>query len=716
MTFNIKLHKLKNKISIYEINTGAVNDSMIIVNIYKGINDDPILNGGTYHYLEHMLGAYFEINTYGSFYDHLLNINGTTISNYLHIFKKFKFDTNICEMLLNNIISFITCTSFDNDIMENEKWMVNNEITSKLYETYLLNIFFIYEQIKTNRIYSTFGSNKSLDKEVLMNCKLNLRGSDYAIYFVNLQQKIVNKYINKFSNITFPKNKKYFEIPLIKKMKGKYILNIKDLKKNMGIILMNIDCELLMYLNIALNDYNLIEYNGMLYSIYVYHDFIYISLNDIFNISLDINTSITTFIEVFIYFLQIAFPMEIEVKPITIMHFNSIVHTTPELTYLRNNNILDAFNKFKSQFIPKQYNKFDFIFVNISHDIIDVDSYNADCNLYYKLSPYKFDILINIDNIITSINKLNSFEINIDYIKYTINANIFTSNDKSVFLIIESNNSNCIYIFFVYFILSNTMPFYFSFFNHCKFVINCMFQYEQVIIEDNIKLITYRDIYNLIVELQTNSYDYMNNKNNFFFLIKYYLDKVDINYVYKMEYKKVIDNNYIMTIFNNSKFIINNSVKKNKKNKNNLNNNLNIYNILVNTSFDSKYIIIKSKTNDIFLSCIFIQYVFELLNKLKLLRKLYMFNFKSSIGNNYYCILIYAQVNNLKQLMYDLFNSLDDILFDINFSINFNVINNILIKYMLFYNIDVYKSKIDINDIDFIRNYIFNEMNMFLKM
>jgi secreted Zn-dependent insulinase-like peptidase len=54
-----------NGISVYEIESNKLIYSTIIVTIYKGINDDPLLYGGTYHYLEHILGAYFEYNKYG---------------------------------------------------------------------------------------------------------------------------------------------------------------------------------------------------------------------------------------------------------------------------------------------------------------------------------------------------------------------------------------------------------------------------------------------------------------------------------------------------------------------------------------------------------------------------------------------------------------------------------------------------------------------------
>ena len=61
----------------------------------------------------------------------------------------------------------------------------------------------------------------------------------------------------------------------------------------------------------------------------------------------------------------------------------------------------------------------------------------------------------------------------------------------------------------------------------------------------------------MIKQLNTNMYDYMNTKNNFFFLIKYYLDQVDLTHIYNMKYTKVIGNNYKLTVLNNSKLLVN---------------------------------------------------------------------------------------------------------------------------------------------------------------
>jgi hypothetical protein len=107
--------------------------------------------------------------------------------------------------------------------------------------------------------------------------------------------------------------------------------------------------------------------------------------------------------------------------------------------------------------------------------------------------------------------------------------------------------------------------------------------------------------------------------------------------------------------------------------------------------------------------------MYELLNKIKSLRKIYMCNFKSSIGNDYYLILIYAQVNDLKQIIIDTYNTFDDIFEDINYNININVIFIILIKLMIFYNIKTFKSKIDLSNLENIKMYIKKEMDKFIK-
>jgi hypothetical protein len=702
-----------NGISVYEIESNKLIYSTIIVTIYKGINDDPLLYGGTYHYLEHILGAYFEYNKYGSSYNHLTNMNGSTLNNYLHIYKHFIYDNDTCNYIMDNIINFISLNSleeFDQNIIDNEKWMVNNETTSKLYDHFLINIFFIYEQIKTGRIYSTFGRNISLDKNVLLDCKRALKCKDYCIYLVNIPSKICNKYKTKLSKIELKSKKIKYEIPIVKTLEGKYILNIKSIHKTMGLILMNLDKELLMYMNISNNDVNYIEYNDIIYTIYVYQDFVYITLSDIFKITNNIQESIKEFIEVFIYFLYISFPMNIDINPISIMHFNSYVKTIPELSYLNKKNLYESFFNFKLNFKPKNYNKFDFILVNTSDDIVDVDQYNSDCNLYFKLTKYTNDVKINLNNIISFINKTNKVEICIDFEKNMIYTNMLTTTNRNVYLLIE-NNDDDIYGFFAFFIISNCMPYYYIFYNHSKLILNCMFQYEQNIIESNLKSITYRDIYNLIKQLNTNMYDYMNTKNNFFFLINYYLDQVDLTHIYNMEYTKVIGNNYKLTVLNNSKLLVNQFPSLNNK----FEHDYKIYNILRTINFDNKYVVIKSKTNDILLSSIFIQYMYELLNKIKSLRKIYMCNFKSSIGNDYYLILIYAQVNDLKQIIIDTYNTFDDIFEDINYNININVIFIILIKLMIFYNIKTFKSKIDLSNLENIKMYIKKEMDKFIK-
>jgi hypothetical protein len=99
-----------------------------------------------------------------------------------------------------------------------------------------------------------------------------------------------------------------------------------------------------------------------------------------------------------------------------------------------------------------------------------------------------------------------------------------------------------------------------------------------------------------------------------------------------MKYTKVIGNNYKLTVLNNSKLLVNqfpSFIRQNLFTNTKFEQDYKIYNILRTVNFDNKYVIIKSKTNDILLSSIFIQYIHELLNKIKTLRKIYMFNFKS---------------------------------------------------------------------------------------
>mgnify|MGYP002137387633 FL=1 len=124
MDFTYTFEKLKNGIELFNIKDSNKLISTLVVAIKRGASDDPISYGGTHHYIEHMLGSYFEYSKYGSNYDHLSMMNGSTISSFLHIYKRFLFDESVINSLIDNICIFIESDRLDKNILENEKWMV----------------------------------------------------------------------------------------------------------------------------------------------------------------------------------------------------------------------------------------------------------------------------------------------------------------------------------------------------------------------------------------------------------------------------------------------------------------------------------------------------------------------------------------------------------------------------------------------------------------
>ncbi len=203
MDFTYKFDKLKNGIEVFDIQDPSKIVSLLVVVIKRGSSHDPHAYGGTYHYMEHMLGSYFEYSKYGSNYDHLSMMNGSTLTNYLHIYKRFLFDESVLNSLVDNLCLFISSRDLNKNILENEKWMVNNETTSKLYDYPMMNIFFIYEQMQTGRQYSTFGKINSLSEQAVIELKKTLTGNDYCIFFVNIPKSSVMRQIRSLSKLKF---------------------------------------------------------------------------------------------------------------------------------------------------------------------------------------------------------------------------------------------------------------------------------------------------------------------------------------------------------------------------------------------------------------------------------------------------------------------------------------------------------------------------------
>lgn len=695
MKFESTYERLKNDIDTHTINTDRTLYSYIIVTIYKGTDDDPTMNGGTYHYLEHILGSYFEYGNYGSKYDHLTNMNGVTLSKYLHIYKKFLFDDIYFDYLMNNIIHFITTKELDSKILDNEKWMVNNETTSKLYDHSILQILFLYEYLQTNRIYSTFGTTKSLNEEVLKQAKNSLSGEDYCIYFVNIKKEYVNKYISILSKIKFNPDKFNYKIPKVITPDGKYILSINSVIGGSYLILTSPDPDLLLYLTVTNKDTTFFEYKDVCYILHAIRDFIIITYCDVQVLKVNIDKQIENYIEAFIYFLNTSLYSELDQESLALMHYISSIRTNPKLKHLKKTNLFEFIYKFK----VKEFNKIDFIFVH-NDNSVQTTNMHPETQLLYDLKPYNKSIKIDLTKIKKSILVKNTLSIKIDYEKHVIYNNMYINNSKSVYICIKVN-INEPYIFFIFYILSNSMSLYYSIYDEHQIIINCLNQREQLRIEQNLKSITYRDIYNTIVQLNSGNVDIINNRNNLFFIIYTMIDKIDLNYIFKREYDYVInDNNYTINTYISSNYKLDINEKTTEVHTQSY------YNLLSKITFPNEYLVIKSKSNDIVGSYVFVQYIYEIMNKLRVERKIYMCNFKSSISHDHFLILIYAQVKNLKQMVIDLFYSLKDIIDDINFAANTNVILIGIIKLMIFLQIDVYKSKFDLNDINYTKMFI----------
>lgn len=748
--------KLSNGIRVTSINDVNSSMSMIVVVIYRGSNDDPMLYGGTHHYMEHILGSYFEYSKYGSNYDHLTMMNGSTLTNYMHIYKRYSYSDEITDMLCSNIINFIKTTELNKNILDNEKWMVNNETTSKLYDHPIMNILFIYEQIETERIFSTFGKLNSLNEDVLMELKSKLKGEDYCIYLINIPDKSVKKQINKFSKIQFPLKVREsgleLKYPKNNVLSGKHILQIKSIISIHCLIISNPDPMLLLYLLITGNETYEMKYCDKSFVIQIYQDTIVIYLSDIYILNMETDLLVKMYLEVYIKFITTIEMLEVDNDIIHLIHFYSNLISNskykPLLTKMSSKNIIkkklienlkDDINetdKYLSKKIKEKddiimnYNppninaiklmndfiytfkmqtptKVDFILAKMSNGNVFVDRHNHDTNLYYSIKPYPKILNVNYLELKNSMNNEMILKLKIDYDTSTIYSNMMTSNTRSVYLCIEIYN-DVSYGYFIFYILSGCMPYYYTLYDNKKMIMNCMYQSEKKIIEDNLKSIKYNDLYNLIVKLRSGEYDIMNNRNTFFYLVHYYLNKVDLNMLYKRKQEYVLsDRMFNVSLYNYSRLVktftesipINKGINSKEQ-----------YNILNSIYFKDEYIIIKNKCSDVILSQIFLQYMFTLLIRMRNIRRLYMVNFRSSFNFDYYLIMIHAQVQNIRKDIIETYEKLEDKIDDIFFNVNYNMLILNIIKLLLYYNISKFTSQVDINNFKMIKEFIHIEM------
>ena len=186
MIFKIK--KLINKMNVNIIEDYIMNpnEKYIRITIKQGFLNDPINYPGTNHFLEHIIGSFF--GQYGTL-DLLEGLSGVTRSKYLYIKKIIKTDEDVGKYV-NSIIQFLLTKSFNLNLLEYEKIMVNNEFSSKLDSVFLFKLFIIFESIKFNTSHSLFGSLKVLDNTILQDYKNSIDLENILITFKNIDKNI----------------------------------------------------------------------------------------------------------------------------------------------------------------------------------------------------------------------------------------------------------------------------------------------------------------------------------------------------------------------------------------------------------------------------------------------------------------------------------------------------------------------------------------------
>lgn len=592
MDFTYKFEKLKNGIELFDVKDPSTLTSMLIVVIKRGSKDDPVAYGGTYHYMEHMLGSYFEYSKYGTNYDHLSMMNGSTVSTYLHIYKRFLFTESTLDTLIDNLCVFISTSKLNKNILENEKWMVNNETTSKLYEHPLMNIFFIFEQLQTGRLSSTFGRVGSLNEQALMTCKRSLTGDDYCIFLVNVPSSSVRRQRSELSRLHFKQEMKSsnaseenrLEMSALKspiytnRIVGKNLLLINSTYNLTCMIFPTVEPSVLLYMQCTGNDIYEFTYNCRPYVVQNYNDSLIIYTSEINSIVYTDDDLVRMYTEVYIQFLYkiykapisdsiiffVYFYSNIVTNPIYFdlmksyklhdninkqvynMHEQRVVLSSTSITEMIGNGkttsaasshrLLQYMDTFVETFEPRFPLSIDFVLARmtnkLSSSLSTFDNYNQDTGLYYSLVPYTKQINIDLHRLSSSLNSDLLLTINIDYKSGIIYSNTMSNTNRTTYLCIELdiNSSNSYgYGFLVFYFLSGCMPYYYTLYDDRKMIMNCTYQNEKRVIESNLNELRYSDLYNLALKLKSNNYDIMNSKNMFFYLILSYLNRLDMH-------------------------------------------------------------------------------------------------------------------------------------------------------------------------------------------
>lgn len=696
--------KLQNGIKLTFIESDEELYSSVTTVILRGSEHNPRGCEGTYHYMEHMLGTAFERNTYGGFYKHIGMTDGMTVNKFFFIRRLFLHTDKEFKHVIDEIVHFFETKTFDRHILENERWMVHNECTSKIMESHVLKMYTIMEEMLTGRKHTSFGSNLTLDEECMINEKLSLRGNEVHIFIVNVPRKEIEKYVSRIGNIKMSTKRPKTDqlVPLINE--GKYVINVQSEEWFSMFLILNPDPLLILYLLFTVNYSNVIEYKNKTYYVSEYnYKYIKIFNTGINYMNLNSSEVIHEYIEVYIYFLSVLFPMQTYITTNNLISFVSIIESDD--IYMRMRPMLKQASKFASEFVdsftPKIPNKIHFVYGQMDNmSASSYDNYNIDIKLKYKVTKYLDKVVFDIDRIVNYIDRLSYLEIHINYDYNIISTNTFLTTNRMTYLMIEIENIfDCGYI--VFYILSKSTRYY-TIYNEQKFIINCMFNDEKTAIETNLQGITFRDVYNIGTRMRYGDTYMIDQRNNNFHMVWKALKRLDLANIYKQGHKSIVGFNYKVRIMNCSKFV---EAQKTTVMRDNWKLDS------LHSSFEmipqyGKWVVIKNESDDIVFSYIFIQYLYNFLKLVRSMRRIYMFNYVTSVGLTFYVFMIYVEVQDLRKMMREIYDRMTDVFSDINFSPDINMIYIPLIKLMIYYNLKFFKSQLDITNISEIKKRI----------
>lgn len=693
---NFKIFKLDNGLKINSIILQNNYEKSIRLTIHKGYLDDPLIYSGSFHYLEHLLGSFF--GKYG--HDNFLNgLGGLTTYDYLYIVKDIGPIDDIRTLLLS-LKNYLLTESFDLKMMNNEKLLVHNEHLNKLDKFFGAKVQSIFEQIKFNKLHSSFGSLKSLNDKVVEQIKQSLTLKDYMISFINLSEVEIKKYSKIFENIKLPK----YNFNYVKKenisVSGKYLIKIYSHIKYYTLFLNNMDEDFVKLILYAKPGF---KFKGVIYYIHAFDN----NSLFIYNIGLTllnetIEDELTLYLDAFVYYIN------------NLLHRNEIISS---LTYIdlidyyyytenKNGDLYKSLINFiQNTKIPVfKFNNFMF-FANDESDENKLQ-YNIDSNLYYRIYDYNSKVKINYKDLRSFGNiTFKNLKIFIDYKQNRIYSNYFLDHLNNVFLKINIQSTDPI-TFFVFFLLSDRIKTFYSNYNFNTFVINSYNEQTTDILKTYINEITYKSIFGLINNIKSELVE-KNNRNNLFFLIDRYIKEIDIQSLTKKaknENAKVIKDYLVkFEVFELSRYIL----KLNELDCSTKYEDIQYYYEFENYIADqNKYHIIKGKSDNIIISFIYLQFIYYIMDHLIRIRRIYSYLITTSIGFDYYIIILNVPVPNLINILQNEINKMDDLFDRIGFIVDLNIIVNNIIKIMLFNKISNFNIDIDLNDIQLIKRKV----------